>query len=119
MSTFASPGQSDDQLRPVWQAVAEDLAADWPLEKLAARASLGPKHFRRLCQQSLGRTPAQHITALRLRHALLLPTTTREKVEAISYRVGYRSLLTFSHTFKKLTGRRPSEHRGAARLSCF
>ena len=34
------------------------------------------ENFRRLCQQTLGRTPAQHTTALRLQYAALLLTTT-------------------------------------------
>jgi AraC-like DNA-binding protein len=109
--TFAEPWRTDDRLRAVWQAVAQDLAADWPLTKLAALSGMSEKHFRRLCQQSLGRTPAQHITALRLQHAVLLLTTTAEKVESIARQVGYRSLFTFSHTFKKFTGSRPSEYR--------
>ncbi len=72
---------------------------------------MSAKHFTRLCQQSLGRTPAQHITALRLQHAALLLTTTSEKVETIAHQAGYHSLFTFSHTFKKFTGSRPSEYR--------
>lgn len=109
--TFAEPWRTDDRLHAVWQAVARELAADWPLNKLASIAGMSAKHFRRLCQQSLGRTPSKHITALRLQHAALLLTTTSDKVEAIARQVGYQSLFTFSHTFKKVTGNRPSEYR--------
>lgn len=110
--TFAEPWHTDDRLRPVWQAVARDLANEWSLGKLSKLAGMSSKHFTRLCQQSLGRTPAQHITALRLQHAALLLTTTSEKVESIAREVGYKSLFTFSHTFKKFSGNRPSEYRG-------
>ena len=113
--TFAEPWRTDDRLRGVWQTVAGDLATDWSLPKLASLASVSTKQFTRLCQRSLGRTPAQHLTALRLQHAALLLTTTREKVETIAHQVGYRSLFTFSHTFKRFTGSRPSEYRGKAR----
>lgn len=109
--TFAEPWRTDDRLREVWQSVARDLAADWSLPRLAQLASMSTKHFARLCQQSLGRSPAQHVTALRLQRAALLLTTTNDKVESIARDVGYRSLFTFSHTFKKFTGRRPSEYR--------
>ncbi len=111
--TFAEPWRTDDRLREVWQAVGRDLTAAWPLAKLAALAGMSTKHFRRLCQQSLGRSPAEHLTALRLQRAVLLLTTTSDKVEFIARAVGYRSLFTFSHTFKKHTGSRPSEYRGA------
>jgi AraC-like DNA-binding protein len=110
--TFAEPWRNDDRLRAVWQAVIHDLSAEWPVAKLATLAGMSVKHFRRLCQQTLGRTPAQHTTALRLQYAALLLTTTSEKVESIARQVGYHSLFTFSHTFKKFTGSRPSEYRG-------
>jgi AraC-like DNA-binding protein len=32
-------------------------------------------------------------------------------VEVIAREVGYRSAFTFSHTFKKFTGSRPSQYR--------
>lgn len=109
--TFAQPWRTDDRLRGVWQAVAHDLAADWSLPKLSKLAGMSSKHFTRLCQQSLGRTPAQHVTAMRLQHAAHLLSTTNDKVESIAREVGYNSLFTFSHTFKKFTGSRPSEYR--------
>ena len=109
--TFAEPWRTDDRLRDVWQDVAHNLASDWSLPKLARIAGMSTKHFTRLCQQSLGRTPAQHITTLRLQRAVHLITTTDDKIEAIAREVGYKSLFTFSHTFKKFTGSRPSEYR--------
>ncbi len=109
--TFAEPWRTDDRLREVWETVARDLGADWSLGKISALAGISPKQLGRLCQQSLGRTPTQHVTALRLQHAAQLLTTTRDKVEFIAREVGYRSLFTFSHTFKKFTGCRPSEYR--------
>ena len=109
--TFAEPWRTDDRLRLVWQTVSCNLAADWTLAKLAKLAGLSPKHLTRICQQSLGRTPARQVTALRLQHAASLLTATTDKVESIAAQVGYKSLFTFSHTFKKFTGCRPSEYR--------
>jgi AraC-like DNA-binding protein len=112
--TFAEPWRTDDRLREVWRKVAADPAAGWSLEKLARHASMSPKHLRRLCLQSLGRSPARQVTTLRLQRAVVLLTTSSLKVEAIAREIGYKSLYTFSHTFKKFTGRRPSEYRLAA-----
>ena len=109
--TFAEPWRTDDRLRVAWQTVAQNLAADWPVRKLAAVVGMSAKQFTRLCRQSLGRTPAQHVTALRLQRAVKLLTTTDHKVEFIAREVGYRSVFTFSHTFKKFSGSRPSEYR--------
>jgi transcriptional regulator GlxA family with amidase domain len=35
----------------------------------------------------------------------------RDKIETIARAVGYRSAFTFSTTFRRFTGRRPSEYR--------
>lgn len=108
---FAEPWRTEDRLRHVWQIVARDLAGDWSVSKLAALAAMSTKHFTRRCVQSLGRTPAQHVGSLRIQQAAMLLATTRDKVESIAHQVGYRSLFTFSTTFKKTTGYRPSEYR--------
>lgn len=108
---FAEPWRTDDRLRGVWQAVVRDLAGDWSLPRLAQLAGMSTKQLTRLCQQSLGRTPVQHVTALRVQRAAHLLAKTNAKVESIAHEVGYRSLFTFSHTFKKVTGSRPSEYR--------
>lgn len=110
--SFASPWSTDDRLREVWQRVMQNLASDWSLPKLASLAAMSTKQFTRLCLHSLGRTPAQHVTALRVQQAAHLLSKTNEKVESIAREVGYKSLFTFSHTFKKVTGSRPSEYRG-------
>ena len=109
--TFAAPWRTEDRLREVWEGVVRDLSGDWSIRKLSAFAGLSPKQLGRLCQQSFGRTPAQHLTALRLQRAAHLLATTQDKIESIARQVGYQSVFTFSHTFKKFTGRRPSEYR--------
>ena len=90
--TFAEPWRTDD---PFARRVADDGAGystpqDWPVGKLAAVVGMSAKQFTRLCQRSLGRTPAQHVTALRLQRAVKLLTTTDHKVEFIAHEVGYQ-----------------------------
>jgi len=53
----------------------------------------------------------QHLTFLRMKQARHLLSTTDEKVEVIARAVGYESPFTFSNTFKKWVGWRPSELR--------
>lgn len=108
---FADPWRTDDRLGAAWQAVAARLDGVWSVSELARIAGMGPKQFTRLCRDSLGRTPAQHLATLRLQEAARLLATTDDKVEVIAREVGYQSLFTFSHAFKKVTGFRPSEYR--------
>jgi len=108
---FAQPHTSDDRLWRVWQRVETDLARSWTLDELADIACMSGEHLRRLCRKELGRSPMQHLTHLRLQRARHLLSVTDDKVEVIARAVGFESAFTFSNTFNKWIGWRPSEFR--------
>ena len=108
---FAQPHRGDCRLWRVWHGIEADLARDWTLLDLAALACMSEEHLRRICRKEIGRTPMQHLTFLRIQRARHLLSTTEDKVEVIAREVGFESAFTFSNTFKKWTGWRPSEHR--------
>lgn len=108
---FAQPHSSDDRLWRLWQRVETDLARAWTLDELAAAACLSGEHLRRLCRKEIGRSPMQHLTHLRLQRARHLLSITDDKVEVIARAVGFESAFTFSNTFCKWIGWRPSEFR--------
>ncbi len=108
---FAQPHTSDDRLWRVWQRVETDLAKPWTLDELADIACMSGEHLRRLCRKELGRSPMQHLTYLRLQRARHLLSVTDDKVEVIARAVGFESAFTFSNTFNKWIGWRPSEFR--------
>lgn len=108
---FAQPHRGDRRLWRVWQDIEADLARDWTLQDLAALAYMSEEHLRRICRKEIGRTPMQHVTFLRIQRARYLLSTSEDKVEVIARAVGFESVYTFSNTFKKWTGWRPSEHR--------
>jgi AraC-like DNA-binding protein len=112
---FAQPHQADDRLWRVWQRVEADLSRPWTLTELAGIACMSEEHLRRVCRKELGRSPMQHLTFLRLQRARHLLSVTDDKVEVISRAVGFESAFTFSNTFKKWIGWRPSEHRKMGR----
>lgn len=108
---FAQPWHVEDRLTQLWEAVAKKPGEPWHLGELARRAHCSGEHLRRLCRSQLGRSPMQHVTYLRIRHAAGLLTETSLKLEAIADEVGYANPFVFSNTFKKWTGWRPSEYR--------
>lgn len=108
---FAQPHSTDDRLWRVWQRVETDLARPWSLDELADIACISGEHLRRLCRKELGRSPMQHLTNLRLQRARHLLSVTDDKVEVIARAVGFESAFTFSNTFNKWIGWRPSEFR--------
>jgi AraC-like DNA-binding protein len=108
---FALPHSSDDRLWRVWQRVETDLAKAWTLNELAEIACLSGEHLRRLCRKEIGRSPMKHLTHLRLQRARHLLSITDDKIEVIARAVGYESVFTFSNTFSKWIGWRPSDFR--------
>lgn len=112
VSQFAQPHSPDSRLWRVWQAVENDLPRKWTLTELAEVACVSPEHLRRICTKEIGRSPMRQLTFLRLKRAADLLVSTDEKIETISREVGFESAHTFSNTFKKWFGWRPSEYRG-------
>lgn len=108
VTRFAQPLQGEDRLRVVWDAVQADLSAPWTVAALARLAGVSGEHLRRLCQQSLGRSPMQQLTYLRIQYAAHQLATTRARIDDIAVQVGYQNPFAFSNTFKRMTGFRPS-----------
>lgn len=108
---LAQPWRNNDRLGALWADVTADLAADWTLAILARRAHMSPEHLRRLCLRELGRSPMQHLAAIRIQRAQELLEKTTDKLEAIAPEVGYDSALVFSRAFKRWVGLSPTEYR--------
>lgn len=108
---FAEPWQDEKRLRVLWTKVPSDLGHAWTLKKLASLAALSTEHLRRRCQRSMGRSPMQQLTVLRIQHAAHMLATTEAKIEVVAHSVGYQNPFAFSNTFKKVTGFRPSHFR--------
>ncbi|WP_375459424.1 AraC family transcriptional regulator [uncultured Enterovirga sp.] len=111
VDAFAEPWRRETRLVAVWNSVRQDLARPWTLAELASLAGLSGEHLRRLCHGSLGRSPMQQLTNLRVQHAAHQLVTTDAKIETIADSVGYRNAFAFSNVFKKVTGVRPSHFR--------
>jgi len=113
--SFVEPFRGDDRLQKVWAKVSRKLNSRWTLDEMAKIACMSNEHLRRLSVQSLGRTPMQHLTFLRLRHAADLLAGTDEKIATIARRVGYESQFAFSDVFHRWSGFRPTTFRQRCR----
>lgn len=111
VSTFAQPFRRLDRLQKLWQLVEADLGSDWTLHRLAQEAGLSKEHLRRLSAQSIGRSPIQHVMHLRMHHAAHLLATTRLDMTQIASRIAFSNPFSFSNTFLRWTGSRPSVYR--------
>ncbi|MGJ8657301.1 MAG: helix-turn-helix domain-containing protein [Akkermansiaceae bacterium] len=108
---FARPVDLDPRLWRVWRHVDVNLGKSWTLAELAEIGIMSEEHLRRLCKKQLGRSPMQHLIYLRMLAARELLISSNLKVEVIAKKVGYANAFTFSNTFKKWLGVRPSKLR--------
>ncbi len=109
--SFAEPYRTDDRLESVWSMVQADLKEPWNVERLAKIVGLSREHLRRVSLESIGRTPMQHVTFLRMRKAAQILSTTDNSVAEIAEEVGYSTANAFSDVFLRVTGLRPSAFR--------
>jgi AraC family transcriptional regulator len=101
------------QLRKVQDHVAEHLAEEIPIDRLADLVELSPFHFSRVFKQATGMTPLQFITRERITLAQQLIRETSRSLIEIALEVGYSNPSHFAKVFRKVVGVTPSDFRGA------
>jgi AraC-like DNA-binding protein len=94
-----------------------DRAYGEPLDvaALAREAFASEAHFIRSFRAAFGETPHRCLQRRRIERAKELLRATDETITEVSLSVGFRSLGTFSRTFRELTGESPSGYRAAWR----
>ena len=90
-----------------------DRAFAQPLDvpALARVAHISPAHFSRQFRATFGETPHRYLQRRRVERAMELLRETDRPVTAISLDVGFKSLGTFTRTFREIVGEAPSAYR--------
>ena len=119
---FAAPARLEERMivvPPVRHLLrAKDLAdaryAE-PLEvdDLAGAAGLSRAHFSREFRRAFGESPHAYLLTRRLERAAALLRTTDRSVAEICFRVGLRSVGSFTTSFTRTYGRSPTAYRAA------
>ena len=105
---------SDDFPIRIWDArdfLVGNYRAEIRLQELASIAGCSEFHFHRLYSQTFGETPHQAITRWRVREAETLLRHSGVTVQEVCLDVGFSSLSSFTHLFKRYTGVSPAEYR--------
>lgn len=106
-----SPSLPGYKLRQITDWMAENLAEEFSLEQLAARANLSKFYFNRLFKSALGVSPSQYHITLRMNAARRLLRETKESVVDIALDVGYANPSHFAQLFRRQTGLSPGDYR--------
>ena len=110
-SHSGSPSLPGYKLRQITDWMAEHVAEDLNLDRLAAQAGLSKFHFHRLFKSAMGLSPSRHHINLRMNAARQLLHETKKTVVDVALDVGYTNPSHFAKLFRRETGLTPSEYR--------
>lgn len=104
-------GVADTRLSRALQAVFEQPAAAFTVERLAMIAGMSRSAFAAAFRRAFGQSPMSLVKLVRLRRASELLVTTALPVADVAKRVGFSSRSNFSLAFSHLHGMGPSRFR--------
>jgi AraC family transcriptional regulator len=106
-----SPSLPGYKLQQITDWMAEHVAEDFSLDRLAAQAGLSKFHFNRLFKRALGVAPSRYHINLRINLARRLLRETKKSVVEVALEVGYANPSHFAQLFRRETGISPSDYR--------
>lgn len=107
---LALPTAKDKRLLKVIAYLDDHLDETIFFSKLAEKFGFSERSLYRLFQKDLGMSFIQFFTIRRMLRAIELLLEKRLPVSEVAVAVGYNSIPTFSNTFYKILGQRPSDY---------
>ena len=107
---LALPYPQHSKLKGIVSYLEENISENINFKDLAQRFDVSERTLARLFQKELSMSFIQYYTILRMLTALKLLLDEKLSVNEVALKVGYSSLPTFSNTFNKVIGVRPSDY---------
>ncbi len=93
--------------------VETDLTADLSLAAHALQLNVNPSYLSTLFKKEMGMTLTEYVNRQRVEHGIFLLNATDLLIQTIAQHCGMPDVNYFTKTFKKITGKTPSEYRTA------
>lgn len=93
--------------------VETDLTADLSLAAHAAHLNVNASYLSTLFKKEMGMTLTEYVNRQRVEHGIFLLNATDLLIQTIAQYCGMPDVNYFTKTFKKVTGKTPSEYRAA------
>jgi AraC family transcriptional regulator len=106
-----SPSLPGFKLEQIKGWMAEHVAEEFNLDRLAAQVGLSKFYFNRLFKSALGVSPSRYHMTLRMDEAKRLLRETPKSIISVGLEVGYSNPSHFAQLFRRETGLSPSEYR--------
>jgi AraC-like DNA-binding protein len=109
--TQASFHQQNEHVERALQIMKKSIQEKMNTNELAETLGLSEEHFIRLFRKSLGMSPFQYFTRLKIEAASAYLVESFMPIKTISDYFGFENPFHFSRVFKKCTGLSPQEYR--------
>jgi AraC family transcriptional regulator len=110
-SSSGSPSLPGYKVRQITEWMAEHLAEEFNLDRLAAQSGLSKFYFNRLFKSAMGVSPSRYHITLRMDEARRLLRETKKSVVDVALDIGYANPSHFAQLFRKESGLAPSDYR--------
>ncbi|WP_460124505.1 cupin domain-containing protein [Pseudomonas sp. S2_C03] len=107
----------DPRLGRALLALHQHPGRDWTVAQLAQQCNTSRSVFADRFKDTIGMTPLNYVTELRMRLASQWLTLERLPIEEVAERLGYTSQAAFSRAFKRVTGKPPGLSRRSHQLN--
>ncbi|SHI33355.1 transcriptional regulator, AraC family [Mesonia phycicola] len=104
------PLANDERLKRVTNLLRKDLSKNWTLTDIAKQFLVSERTLHRLFKKDMSISFIRYYTLLRIFTAIEYIIEGRYTIAEIALMVGYSSLPSFSNTFTKIVGKRPTEY---------
>jgi AraC family transcriptional regulator, exoenzyme S synthesis regulatory protein ExsA len=93
------------------EIIQQNSYANLSLEQLASLCHMSSATFKRKFKEVYNDSPIKYITSRKIHKAMELLKNVDLRISDIAYETGFDSITSFTRTFKKETGKSPSEYR--------
>ncbi len=100
-----------DELRALQEWIADHVAEDCSVDRLAERAAMSPRHLARLFSEQVGTTVARYVEQVRVETARRRLEESAEPIASVAVTCGFGTAETMRRTFLRSVGVGPAEYR--------
>jgi transcriptional regulator GlxA family with amidase domain len=110
-NVLAAQSADTEPLRDLLEWIPDHLGEDLSVARLADRAHLSERQFRRVFKREVGVNPVDHVEHVRLDAACTLLETTQNPIEEIAKVCGFGTPETMNRVFRRRLDITPGDHR--------
>ncbi len=110
-NVLAAQAADSEPIRDLLAWIPDHLGEDLSVPRLADRAHLSERQFRRVFKRDVGVNPVDHVENVRLDAACNLLETTQNPIEEIARVCGFGTPETMNRAFRRRLDITPSDHR--------